>query len=187
MRQIANLVSRVFGTAGSNPALSASPQLPPLALEAVFQRALALACAAAIAPGCQVHRALDIATDPPGAEVRIDDKAVGTTPLLVPFEHYGTRRLTFYKQGYLTKSEVVQIRPAWYAHFPFDAVSEGLFGWAWDDVRRFEVSLVPETERLSQEDIEGLLERAEVLRSAGPSGPREAKPRPSEADAEADG
>ena len=146
--------------------------LPHMPQATLARRAARILAAALLCQACQVERVFDIASEPDGAEVRIDDTVVGYTPERVPFDHYGTRRFTFYKEGSLTTSAVHNLRAPWYAHFPFDVVSEVLLGWAWSDVRRIEAQLPSERGRMTQVDIEGLLQRAESLRRAGPSGPR---------------
>ena len=53
---------------------------------------------------CAVRRELTIRSNPPGALVRVDDELVGLTPLTFRFQDYGSRLVTFYKEGYRTRS-----------------------------------------------------------------------------------
>ena len=140
-------------------------------------RALLVYClllALALGAGaCRTRRYLEITSRPPGAEVRLDDEAVGVTPVKVPFEHYGTRRLTFYLPGYRTFSRRIHIGPPWYARFPLDIVSEVLVPVGWVDRRRLHEDLVLGEELLSLPSLRSVIERANVLRQSGPEGPRD--------------
>jgi len=135
-------------------------------------RALLLAALALAATACQVRHELIVVSEPPGAEVRLDEKAVGRTPITIPYEHGGTRGLTLYRPGRATQFRRVDLHSPWYATFPLDFVSELMFGWAWSDVHRIEVTLPREDVRVTADDVEALLTRAESLRRAGPDGPR---------------
>lgn len=122
--------------------------------------------------GCRTHRYLEISTTPPGAEVRLDDQAIGLTPLRVSFEHYGTRRLTFYLAGYRTSSRRIQLRPRWYARFPMDILTEVLLPLGLTDRRKVHEALVQGEEVLSLPSLRSVIERANALRHSGPEGPR---------------
>jgi len=39
------------------------------------------------------------------------------TPIDVPFDYYGVRRVTLYLDGYRTWSQVLPVEPPWYAYF----------------------------------------------------------------------
>jgi hypothetical protein len=120
---------------------------------------------------CQVQRELLITSQPSGAEVRVDGEAVGRTPVNVPYLHYGTRRITFYLDGYLTRSEVVEIDPRWFNVFPLDLISEVFVPIGWSDLRPIHVELEHGSGAISPPALEGVLERAETLRRSGPEGP----------------
>lgn len=122
---------------------------------------------------CRTHRYLEITTEPPGAEVRLDDQAIGTTPVRVRFEHYGTRRVTFYKQGYRTQSERIKLSPPWYSRFPLDIVTEVILPLGLTDRRSFHRDLVPGEEVMSLPSLRSVIDRANVLRQSGPEGPRD--------------
>lgn len=131
-----------------------------------------LALALALA-GCRTRRYLEITTNPPGAEVRLDDERVGITPVKVPFEHFGVRRVTFYKPGYQTTSRRIKLRAPWYARFPLDIVSEVLLPVGLRDRRKVHQELVPGEAMVNLPSLRSVIERASVLRQAGPQGPRE--------------
>jgi len=108
--------------------------------------------------------------------VRLDETIVGTTPYEHSFEDYGSRRVTLYRSGYRTTSEIVKLSPPWYAYFPLDFISEVLVPIGWKDVHEFEFKLEPDTGPSVEPDLAPVLERAERLRHAGPEGPEAPKP-----------
>lgn len=135
----------------------------------------ALALATASLGACRATRVLAIDSTPPGAEVRVDDVVVGTTPMRLPFKDFGTRRVTLYKPGYLTHSELVVLEPPWYATFPLDLVTEVLLPIGWRHVQPYEATLVAGSGSIASPELQDVLGRAEALRRAGPEGP-ERKP-----------
>lgn len=129
---------------------------------------------------CAPRRSLDIKSTPPGAVVRVDDLVVGQTPLRYKFDDYGTRRVTLYKAGYRSHTNLVKLRPPWYSRFPLDYVSEVLLPFGWRDRRRLEVGLEEESGEVTLPDLQGVLDRAELFRLAGPDGPQLTKAVPVE-------
>ena len=125
------------------------------------------------ASACRTQRYLEITSTPPGAEVRLDDEAVGITPVRVPFEHFGTRRVTYHLPGYRTATRRIRLRPPWYAHFPLDIVTEVLLPIGLHDRRNVHEDLVPGTEVMSLPSLRSVIERANALRHSGPEGPRD--------------
>ena len=182
MRRLAKPVSPFLGSEGSKPSLSASSRGGERRgmLQAVMERALSRAriavALAALVSACAVHRELIILSDPPGAAVRLDQEIVGTTPYRTEFEAFGTRRVTLYKDGYRAWSDQVRLVAPWYATFPFDFFSEVLIPFGWHYRKKVSVSLEPEGGSVTQPDLEQVLERAEVLRKAGPEGPQRVQP-----------
>ena len=122
--------------------------------------------------GCAARRELVIDSVPQGALVRLDDTVVGTTPFETGFEAYGTRRVTIYKEGFRSKTKLIEIKPPWYGRFPFDIVSEVLLPFGWRDRHDVKMQLVPESGTVTMPDLESVLQRAESLRLAEPTGPR---------------
>lgn len=147
--------------------------------------ALSALAACGLGAGCAAERKLIVISEPPGALVRLDDTIVGTTPYETLFDAYGTRRVTLYRRGYRTQSERVVLEAPWYAVFPLDYISEVLVPIGWEDVHRVEITLEPEGGAVTMPDLTPVLERAESLRLAEPTGPRplprartDAAPRP---------
>jgi hypothetical protein len=129
--------------------------------------------------GCAAQRTLTVISDPPGATLRIDDKVVGPTPYSESFSDYGTRRITLYKAGYHSRSEVVAINAPWYALFPLDVFSEIVFPFGWKDPHVFRLQLEAVKGEVTMPDLTPVLERAQALRLAGPDGPSQLPPRTS--------
>jgi hypothetical protein len=127
---------------------------------------------AAVLASCAVQREFVITSDPPGAKVRLDQEIVGETPYRTQFEAFGTRRVTLYREGYRAWSGPVKLTAPWYARFPLDFFSEVLFPWGWTYHKVVSVTLEPESGSVTQPDLEKVLDRAEVLRKAGPEGPQ---------------
>ncbi|MCY2960406.1 MAG: PEGA domain-containing protein [Planctomycetota bacterium] len=122
--------------------------------------------------GCATERKLIVTSTPPGALVRLDDTIVGSTPYEIAFDAYGTRRITLYKQGYATTSRQVVIDAPWYLIFPIDIVTEVLLPFGWKDIRRIEIPMAQDVGPVTRPDLAAVLQRAESLRLAEPSGPR---------------
>jgi hypothetical protein len=135
-------------------------------------------CTVAVLTSCAAKRELVVLSDPPGAIVRLDERIVGMTPYHHPFEEYGSRRLTLYRTGYRTLSELVKLKPPWYAYFPLDYISEVLIPIGWHDTHEFRFTLEPDTTPMVEPDVTPVLERAERLRRAGPEGPEPPKSKP---------
>lgn len=128
---------------------------------AVCLLAVALLCST----GC-VRRRLTIRSNPPGAQVFVDNQEVGTTPCSASFIYYGTRSITVMKDGYRTEKILQKINPPWYQIPPLDFVSENMVPKELRDERIVDVQMVPE-EIVPQQK---LLERAQILRDGARSG-----------------
>lgn len=136
--------------------------------------------------GCRADRSMVFLTEPAGAQVFLDGQLVGRTPLEVPFEAYGHRRVSLHKPGYRSFAEVLEVEEPWYSIFPLDYISEILLPFGWEDEHRLEVVLEPRTGEVSRPDFEAVLNRAESLRRAGPAGPNQLPPAPPKAAVDGD-
>jgi hypothetical protein len=108
------------------------------------------------------ERTITIHSDPSGARVRLDDRALGVTPV----------QIALYKVGYRTHSEQIRLSPPWYARFPVDLLTEVLLPLGLNDHREYKVALTPGEEVSDIPSLRSVIERADVLRGAGPEGPR---------------
>lgn len=73
--------------------------------------------------GC-IRQQLIIKSDPPGAEIFLNDKREGRTPYDKPFLWYGSYRVTLGKDGYQRLDDHVTLRSPWYLWIPLDLVVE---------------------------------------------------------------
>jgi len=109
-------------------------------------RRLILALAAVhllFATGC-VRRRLTVRTNPPGAQVFVDDQEIGTTPCSAAFVYYGTRKITVMKDGYKTETIFQKIPPPWYEFPLLDFVVENAVPREIRDERVVDVQLSPQ-------------------------------------------
>jgi hypothetical protein len=131
-------------------------------------RLAAVACAAAgllAQAGC-VRRRLTVRTNPPGAQVFVDDQEIGVTPCSASFIYYGTRKITVMKDGYKTETLFQRLNPPWYEIPPLDFLSENLVPRELRDERIVDVQLAPE--EIVPQQI--LLDRAQALRDSAATG-----------------
>lgn len=115
--------------------------------------------------GC-VRRRMTIRTNPPGAQVFVDDQEIGTTPCSTQFIYYGTRKITLVKGGYKTQTFYQKFNPPWYQFPGLDFISENLIVRELRDERYVDAQLVAQEIPLESK----LRERAEGLRQTAASG-----------------
>lgn len=144
----------------------------------LHQRLCLTALIALVTTGCLAERRLLVETTPPGARVELDWEPVGHTPLELVIHHEGKRRLLVSLDGYEPVLRDIEFESAWQNSFPFDVFTELLNPLPEDDVMTVKLQLSPRRSAAAA-DLSPVLERAEMLRRAGPSGPSEAtKERP---------
>jgi hypothetical protein len=102
--------------------------------------ALVVCC---LSTGC-VRRRLTVRTNPPGAQVFVDDQEIGTTPCSSSFVYYGTRKVTLIKDGYRTETLYQKLSAPWYQIPPLDFASENLSIREIRDERVVDVQMVPQ-------------------------------------------
>lgn len=125
---------------------------------------------------CRATRLMHISSEPPGADIRVNDHFVGKTPYDYEFVHYGTSRISLDLEGHLPLSQVVEVSAPWYGRFPWDIFSEVLIPIGWEDHHYLQFALDPSSTSGAAPDLRRVLERAEILRRAGPEGPRDLPP-----------
>ncbi len=121
--------------------------------------------ACAVESGC-VQRRLTIRSNPPGAQVYVDDYPIGITPVSTDFVYYGTRKMRLVKSGYETMTVLQPIPAPWYQYPGLDFVTENLIPGEIRDERVVDYQLQPQQVVPNVQ----LLERGENLRHAA-SGP----------------
>ena len=82
-------------------------------------------------------------TNPPGATVSLDGKEIGRTPFSTNFDHYGKREFRIFKQGYETKTEMINVRAPWYQWPGMDFFAEVLLPGKLTDHKFYEFDLEP--------------------------------------------
>jgi hypothetical protein len=120
---------------------------------------------------CAATRTLEIRSKPDGAQVSIDQKVIGRTPLVWEFYDYGTHNVTFHLDGHRSQARILTLEAPWQARFPIDIVSEVVVPIGWTDRHELYVELEAGTTVTEQPDLRLVLERAAWLRTAGPGGP----------------
>jgi len=124
--------------------------------------------------GC-VQRELVITSDPPGADVVVNQQFHGKTPYHLPFKHYGVYDIRLTHPGYThkrdNKEEVVRFYPLQvaepvvapgYQKMGADFVSEALVPTTIHDIRELHYTL----EKIETADnMKDILERADALRA----------------------
>jgi hypothetical protein len=113
-------------------------------------------------PGC-VERELFLQSEPPGATVCLDGQDRGKTPLTLPFEYYGTRKLELRLRGHKVEETYIEVSAPWYQYFPLDLFADLLWPFTIEDTRTFAFTMTPYQAK-DEEDKEAILERAEELR-----------------------
>jgi len=111
--------------------------------------------------GC-VERRMTIRSNPPGAQVYVDDYEIGTTPVSTGYIYYGTRKIRLVKDGYETLTVYQPMPPPWYDWPGIDFFSENLWPHKIRDERALEYQMSPMVTVPTDE----LRARAEQLRSA---------------------
>jgi len=133
--------------------------------------AAALAATTALT-GC-VERYLEIDSNPTGArvvingqpqQVRVDGKLQdAVTPLVVPFDHYGTFRIDAWLPEQAATTQWVEVDTPWWQWFPLDLFAE-LLSPATHVDRRQVVLTFPAEPQPADAERAVLLERAAALR-----------------------
>jgi hypothetical protein len=109
--------------------------------------------------GC-VRRRMTIRSNPPGAEVYVDDYPIGKTPVSAPFTFYGTRKLRLVRDGYETLNVKQRFPAPWYQYVPIDLIADNFWPWEVRDERVVDLQMEPQ--KIVPTDQ--LLTRAENLR-----------------------
>lgn len=93
--------------------------------------------------GCLTTKAI-INSTPQGAIVYFDSKRLPeVTPTEVEVDWYGGHKITVMKDGYVTNTSIVQIKPPFYAWMPLD-LGATLIPYNIKDKHAYHVELIPE-------------------------------------------
>jgi hypothetical protein len=124
-----------------------------------------LIAAVVLSAGC-VRRRMTVRTNPPDAQVYVDNYPIGKSPVSTPFTYYGTREIRLVRDGYETQTTKQRFLPPWYELPGLDFVSENLWPAEVRDERVLDFQMVPQ--RIVPTDQ--LIGRGENLRHASQVG-----------------
>ncbi len=113
-----------------------------------------------------------ITSKPAGAEVYLDGVYAGTTPLDMPFSHYGTHDVTLREPKHVSVLQSWTLVAPVYEYFPLDFFTEWLLPITLVDEQRLDIQMQP-SPPTSPERLKALRKRAETLRSDGRKVPAE--------------
>ncbi|WP_165066074.1 PEGA domain-containing protein [Paludisphaera rhizosphaerae] len=136
----------------------------------VVRTAAALALAAgclSMETGCVIRR-YTIRSDPPGAQVIVNDEEIGPTPVSKSFVFYGDREITLIKDGFETKTVVQPVAAPWWDNLLTEFFSENVVPFTLRDEREFTYDLQP----ARSPGANDVLERAESLRAEAQAPPK---------------
>jgi hypothetical protein len=102
--------------------------------------------------GC-VERKLTINTNPPGAQVFLNDEEIGVSPVTASFNWYGDYNITIRKQGCETLQTHRKLEAPCYDLFPFDFVTQVIYPGRIVDSYEWSFDLKPQAEISRQELI----------------------------------
>ncbi len=105
-------------------------------------RLAATALAIGAGAGC-VDRRYVIETNPPGAQIAVDGKPIGPSPVDSTFTYAGERVITATHPGYEPLNQRVNFRPKWYMYPPLDFFAEVLYPGRIEDIRRVNLAMQP--------------------------------------------
>lgn len=92
--------------------------------------------------GC-VERRLTITTVPTDAEIFLDGRRVGMSPVTVPFAFYGTREIVARKVGYLPERHRETLVAPYFQESPYDLYYEAMTRDQYLDHRDYNYVLTP--------------------------------------------
>lgn len=124
---------------------------------------LLLSTISLIAPAGCVERELFIQTNPPAAEVWINGRLEGDSPLTLPFNYYGCRDVELRKEGYRAQRTHLELSSPWYQHFPFDFFFDVLWPGTLTDRHEILFELEPYMPK-DIHDRDQILERAQNIK-----------------------
>lgn len=154
---------RRLGTTSILPALAEEAE--ELLVRVLTISAMVLAGTLLSQSGC-VRKRMTIVSNPPGAQVFVDNHEIGTTPVSTSYIYYGTRSIRLQKDGYESVTVERNFDPPWYEYPPLDLFSESFLPTELRDERVLEFELIPRQNTAS----EVVRDRAEELRGQARSG-----------------
>jgi hypothetical protein len=116
--------------------------------------------------GC-TSRGITVTSVPPGAEVSINRRVVGVTPIRVGFTHYGTYRIELRKEKYQTLVKEESVNPPIYGYDPVALVADNLIPARLNDEVYLHYVMKSQDSKNDKDALterDSLMERAELAR-----------------------
>lgn len=110
--------------------------------------------------GC-TSRAVTVTSLPEGAEVSINRRVVGKTPIRVNYTHYGAYRIELRQSRYKTLVREERLRPPWFGYDPFSFFADNIIPARINDESYLHYVMEPVPE---QTDRDSLMQRATAAR-----------------------
>lgn len=110
--------------------------------------------------GC-TSRGMTITSLPEGAEVSVNRRVVGKTPIRMNYTHYGSYRIELRKDKYETLVQTEKIRPPWYGFDPLSFIADNVVPIRLNDEVSMHYVMKPIEEGL---DRDSLMDRALAAR-----------------------
>jgi hypothetical protein len=123
------------------------------------------------AAGC-TSRGITVTSKPPGAEVSINRRVVGVTPIRVGFTHYGGYRIELRQRGFETLVKEEDIKPGFYGYDPVALVADNIIPARLNDEVYLHYVLKPIEEKDARA---ALLDRAMAARNGDVTDPKTGK------------
>jgi hypothetical protein len=117
--------------------------------------------------GC-TGRGMTVTSLPAGAEVSINHRVVGVTPIRVSYTHYGAYRIELRKERYETLVKEEKVNPPWYGYDPITAVADNAIPARFNDEIFLHYVLKP----VEEGNRDSLMERANAARDGKAVNPR---------------
>jgi hypothetical protein len=134
----------------------------PFPTTSTFRWMLLPAVVAVLASSGCVQRRMTIRSNPPGAQVYVDNQEIGRTPVSTDYIYYGARNIRLVKDGYETLTVKQPLWAPWYEWPVLAFFAENVWPFEIRDERTFNYQMQPAMVVPSQT----LLSRAEELRAA---------------------
>lgn len=112
-----------------------------------------------VVSGC-VERRLYLRSDPPGANVTVNGKDIGMTPVKMPFITYGDYDIVMSAPDHQRLQKVVSVEPPWWETIFLDFFIENVCPWTVTDEHDISLKLQP----LAASDESGVDQREKALR-----------------------
>jgi len=138
---------------------------PKVSRRAAAGLVLSLVCLG-LNTGCVVRR-YTVRTNPPGAQVIVNDEEIGPSPVSKSYTYFGDREITLIKDGFETQTLIQPMPAPWWDNLFTEFFAENVVPFTLRDEREFTYDLQPAQTPAAND----LLDRAELLRAESQAPP----------------